>query len=376
MMNMVLQRHLAYVINTNSLSTFSKKVSLALTFLLIVGCSHIQYPEVTASYETAPVVTAGDAADDAAIWVNQSNPSQSMVLGTDKKSGVYSYDLAGVTMGYTELGKINNIDLRTQQGQTYIFGSNRTTQTVDLWIYKEEEIAKSVANMDFKLSEDRFYQGQSAINIYGICAGFDKELGLIAFITEDEGPRVEVWQYMDNSLQLIHTFDNGGESEGCVYDDENRRLLISEEEVNGVLRAYNVSAELDFSNPVVIDSRQGHIGGDPEGVTLYKTSNSDGYIILSSQGDSKFNLYERNSPFKYIGSFRVGDKTFVDETVIDGVSITDGIAAVNVNLNQDFRKGLLVVQDNDNFDEDDKYNQNFKFVSFDKVLKLIPMMNP
>jgi hypothetical protein len=77
-------------------------------------------------------------------------------------------------------------------------------------------------------------------------------------------------------------FDNGGESDGCVYDEENRTLSISEEEMNGVFRAYPVTEALDFSNPVIIDSREGNIGGDPEGVTLYKTSATEGYIILSS----------------------------------------------------------------------------------------------
>ena len=51
--------------------------------------------EVTATLETDPVTTGGDSADDAALWVNPSDPAQSLVIGTNKKRGVAVYDLSG-----------------------------------------------------------------------------------------------------------------------------------------------------------------------------------------------------------------------------------------------------------------------------------------
>ncbi len=342
-------------------------VALAISSLFFLnGCS--DPVEVSALYETPQVISPDDAADDPAIWLNQAVPEQSIILGTDKKSGVYAYNLQGEQIGYTELGKINNIDTRSLDSDTYILASNRTDQTVDLWRFADLAMSEAAAKSDFSLPLERSIQGQSEINIYGACMGLDKTFGLLAFITEDEGPRVEVWQYVHNSLKLIHTFNNGGESEGCVYDDENRTLFISEEEVNGVLRAYQLSDVLDFSSSVVIDSRKGNIGGDPEGVTLYKTSSSEGYLILSSQGDSKFNLYSRTAPYNYLGSFRVADGE-----AVDGVTITDGIAAINYPLNEDFPEGLLVVQDNDNTREGDLLRQNFKLISFSKVIAALQL---
>jgi len=370
----VLQPHWASATTTKYLSVNSKKVSLVLTFLCLIGQVAFAQPvAVTPSYETQAVITKGDAADDSVIWVNPANTAQSMVLGTDKKSGVYAYGLDASTLGYSKLGKINNIDSRTIGEYSFIFASNRTQQSVDVWIFGNHAISNSIAKGAFSLPVNRSMQGQSAINIYGICAGIDPELGLLAFVTEDEGPRVEVWQYTAEALSLIHTFDNGGESEGCVYDDENRTLFISEEEVNGVLRAYQVSAELDFSQPIIVDSRQGNINGDPEGVTLYKTSSTDGYVILSSQGDSKFNLYQRTAPYEYLGSFIVADRQLEDGTVIDGTSITDGIDAANINFNPDFPEGLIVIQDNDNMQGKRKKRQNFKYVSFAQVLDALEL---
>ena len=38
--------------------------------------------------ETPQVITKGDAADDPAIWVNNISTTNSLIFGTDKKSGV------------------------------------------------------------------------------------------------------------------------------------------------------------------------------------------------------------------------------------------------------------------------------------------------
>ena len=330
--------------------------------------------EIAPKYETPEIATSGDAADDPAIWFNANKPNESIIFATDKRSGVYVYDLKGKKLGFTELGNINNIDLRTINESlsltTFIVGSNRSTQSVDVWINKDKYIAEDVANKTFALSKNPQLQAQSNINIYGICAGNDPELGLIIFATEDSGPNVEVWQYINSALKLIHTFSNNGESEGCVYDDENRTLFISEENINGVLKAYKLESSLNFNNPFVVDSREGNIGGDPEGVAIYKTSSTSGYVVLSSQGDSKYNVYNREAPYEYINSFRVGSSIYGS---IDGASDTDGVAILSNKLNRDFPQGLLVVQDGYNKDKGIDKNQNFKYVSFRDILKKLQL---
>jgi 3-phytase len=373
------------VMNSTKLLQLAKSTLIytLLSYVLATVC-YADQATVTALYETPQVISEDDAADDPAIWINYAAPEQSLVFGTDKQSGVYSYKLNGEQIGYSELGRINNIDSRTltpgdratdTYSQTFIFASNRTLQTVDLWVLSDSTLAEAAASERFALPITRSVQAQSGINIYGICAGVDKDLGLIAFVTEDEGPRVELWQYRDESLRLLTTFNNGGESEGCVYDDENRTLLISEEEVGGVLRAYQVSDQLDFSSPIIVDSREGHIKGDPEGVAIYKTSDTDGYVLLSSQGDSKFNVYDRQSPYTYRGSFNIVDGAVIDGQLVDGTTITDGIAVANYPFNSDFPKGLFVAQDNDNIIEPagKPRRQNFKLVSFADIIDALEL---
>lgn len=340
---------------------------------LISACS--QYPAVTAKFETPQVTTHDDAADDPAIWVDTGQPENSLIFGTDKKSGVHVYNLQGQEIGYTALGDINNIDLRSQAGVTKIVASNRTNETIDLWIVSDSSLQQGSKKNQFALDTKRSLSANSAINIYGICAGNDPEFGFIAFVTEDEGPRVEMWQYRDTGLSLLTTFNNGGESEGCVYDDENRRLFISEEETNGVLKAYSINQALDFSSFTTVDSRKGNIVGDPEGVAIYKTNDTDGFIVLSSQGDSKFNLYDRQPPYQYAGSFSVKAGLGATGLPIDEITTTDGIEIINLDFNSHFPEGLMVVQDDINrVDKESKLKrQNFKLVSFKDIIDALSL---
>jgi 3-phytase (myo-inositol-hexaphosphate 3-phosphohydrolase) len=75
---------------------------------------------------------------------------------------------------------------------------------------------------------------------------------------------------------------------------------------------------------------------------------------LSSQGDSKFNLYNRQFPFDYVKSFTVND-----------VSDTDGIDVTNKAIDDLYTQGFLVVQDGYNSPD----NQNFKIIDMEQVLK-------
>ncbi len=372
MMNMEQVQQLALHTPINLFHKF-KKASIVLAFFLTTS-SLADYVEVEAIYETPPVVTKGDAADDPAIWLNKSNPSNSIVFGTDKKSGIYSYNLQGQELSYTNLGNINNIDTRTINvgddenisDVTFLFASNRTLGSVDLWVFEDNEIRQKLENNSWKVPSKPSFRGKSDIIVYGICAGIDAKYGLVAFLTEDTGPRVEVWNLTEDGLNLITTFNNGGESEGCVYDDQNRTLFISEEEVRGVLKAYRLDDSFDFSEPYIVDSRDGQIGGDPEGVSLYKTPNNSGYLILSSQGDSKFNLYDRNYPYDYITSFRIGSSKS-----IDNVTDTDGIETINFKLSDEYPEGIMIAQDGYNKDGLWSKKQNFKFVSFQDILEAV-----
>jgi 3-phytase len=108
----------------------------------------------------------------------------------------------------------------------------------------------------------------------------------------------------------------------------------------GVHDAYD--AETEECTPV--DAEDRGFGGsvleaDAEGVDLYYGPGSTGYLIVSSQGDDTFAVYERQGRNRLVGSFRVDGVDGVDE--ING---SDGLAVTN-RVVGDYRDGLLVTHD-------------------------------
>lgn len=334
-----------------------------LTLLVNSSCS--QETGVFALAESEPIETSGDAADDPALIINFKNPISSLFFGTDKTAGVYLYDLKGVKQSFSPLGAINNIDVRQKNLEIYLAATNRSNQSIEYWVIDQDTFfANTHESQDIFSLSKRAFSIASSIDIYGICIGMIGGTP-VAFVTEDAGPSVELWT-LENQ-KLIGAFDNGGESEGCVFDDENQTLFISEEETNGVLKAYDLNQEYPFRNPVIVDSREGNIGGDPEGVAIYKTSDTEGYVILSSQGDNKFNVYNRQKPYQFISSFTIDDSS----RGIDGTSHTDGISVSSYNFGGKYTKGMMIAQDDENLDGEELKNQNFKIIPFKQVLKAL-----
>lgn len=59
-----------------------------------------------------PVATAGDAADDPAIWAHPTDPSRSAVIGNDKGGALEVYDLSGARIQRISEGFFGNVDVR------------------------------------------------------------------------------------------------------------------------------------------------------------------------------------------------------------------------------------------------------------------------
>ena len=334
------------------------KFILKLLFILSLH-SVLQASEIDFVAETQPVRSIGDAADDPAIWFNAKDPSKSLIFGTDKGKGIHVYDLNGKELSFSKLGATNNIDLRVIDERVHIVVSNRSMSTLDYWVFNEDGLFDYfLTNPDNSFNEDStHYHLKTNMDVYGVCMGL-LEGRPIAAITQEEGPNVQIWDLLNNTI--THTFSviadekkpplSGNEAEGCVFDDENHVLLVSREGSRGYLKAYNTK---DYSYLKTVDSRDQNIVGDPEGVTIYKTSTTEGYVLLSSQGGNEFNVYDRKS-LKFIKKFTVNN-----------VQDTDGIDVISKKVNEMFPRGFLVVQDGRNLPE----NQNFKIVSMDEVLK-------
>ena len=314
--------------------------------------------DITPIVETHPVPSTGDAADDAAIWIHPSNTSESLLIGTDKKSGLLVYNLAGEEIQYLPDGKLNNVDLRYNfplggQLVALVSASNRTDDSIAT--YKVNATTRKLENVAAR-------KISAGISVYGTCMYRSVQTGkYYMFITSQSG-EVEQWQLFDNGSGkvdgvLVRSFDVGSQSEGCVSDDQFPDLYIAEESTG----IWKYGAEPGDGNArTLVDSTGsgGHLAADVEGLSIYYTSAGTGYLIASSQGNSTFVIYQREEGNEYVMTFEI-----LDSAVIDRVSGTDGIDVTNFPLGTTFPQGAFIAQDGNNGAE----NQNFKLVTWQLI---------
>lgn len=296
------------------------------------------YPKVKPEMQTAPVATIGDAADDPEIWVNPEHPDRSLILGTDKRNGLLAYGLDGEERQSLEVGRVNNVDIRygvPYQGKTadIAVATNRTRNSLSLFaIDRDRASVIPVTEVPTDLPE-----------IYGLCM-YQSDTGTYAIANDKDGRFHQFRLDLTDERwggELVREFRVDSQPEGCVADDQRQQLFVGEED-NAV---WALDAEPDSNSKLsMVDSIGDHLTDDIEGLTFYRGETRD-YLVVSSQGDNTYVVYNAEAPYEFRGKFRIGIN---HEKAIDGASETDGIAATSADLGGIWSEGMLVVQDGRN----------------------------
>jgi 3-phytase len=341
-------------------------------FLLIssmIGLSQNDGPvifDVTASCETAPVESPDDGADDPCIWVPSGNHAGTIIVGTDKKFGLETYDLSGNKLNRFGFGNINNVDINPYYfspnpdgiiTSALVIGTNRSTHSVDF----------------FRLNESgelflihREVIGQEMGDLYGLCAF--SEQGVHYFVASDKDGTIMRASYAELSqtnsqntaghvdkkaisVNDTQVFKLNSTVEGLVADTHHKTLYIAEED-RGIW-AYPLVDHSAFAPRLILVTDDKLLMADIEGLTLYDQGEGQGYILCSIQGANSYGVLDRQS-LSLLGIFKI-----VPSGSIDGAEETDGID-VSAEALPGFPKGLFVVQDGFNTTE----KQNFKFVNW------------
>ena len=334
-------------------------------------------PMVPATVET-DVVRAKleeDSADDPAIWVNPSDPSKSVIVGTNKKAGIHVYDLKGKELQFLEVGLVNNVDVRCglPVGETLVdiaAASNRSHQSVDIF-----KINPTDGKLEFW---DRFKVTDAIDEVYGFCLAKDPQTARFYAIANGKNGVIEQWEIQATAgslkASLVRSLKVPSQPEGMVSDDIQQRLFVGEEEA-GIWQfsllpeSKDVGMLLEATRP----ENNKTLATDIEGITIYYLDDTRGYLLASSQGNHSYAVFDRNPPFSYLGSFSIKDTN-----LLDGVEETDGIDVTNVALSVAFPNGFFVVQDGYNLDENGKPQiQNFKLVPWESIATVLNLeMNP
>ena len=304
---------------------------------------------VEATVETDPSHHVGDTADDMAIWVHPTDPSLSLVVGDDKEGGLMVWGLDGKELQYVDGTNYNNLDLRYNFPLAGQFGGGAAHQTVAL-VGVGDELGRQI---DFFKVNPSTRQLETAGSIdteitpYGGCMYHSVYSGRTYFFVNAQSGVVQQWDLGDGgggevSGTLVREFDVGSITEGCVADDHLGHFYIGEEDV-GIWK-YGAEPGAGTSRTQVdATGAGGHLVADVEGLSIYYTGETTGYLLASSQGESRIVIYTREGANTFKGKLEVeGSGT------IDDVAGTDGLDVTNVPLSTGFDQGLLAVHDGGN----------------------------
>ena len=289
--------------------------------------------------------------DDPAIWVNRENPEESIVFGTDKdeiNGGVYAFDLDGKiirSLSVTGLGYPNNIDV------TYGFRRSDSSLT-DLLVFSERVKQQiRIFALPEMIPVDK---GGIAVFTDESRAGFRRPMGVsfysnphndkhYVFVSRKIGPDTGyIYQYelVSDGIDVVATlvrkfgkFSGLKEIEAIAVDHELGYVYYGDEGIG--IRKYH-------ADPAKGDQEISLFGGeyftdDIEGICIVRKEGSEGFLIVSDQGDSSFNIFRRD------------DNTFVKKINL-GTESTDGCDVTNKALGNKFPNGLFVsMNDQRNF---------------------------
>jgi len=326
-----------------------------------VSNSKVAMTHLHASAQTTPVAAFGDAADDPAIWINEQDAKNSLILGTDKRRGLMVYDLDGNKVQSLNVGRLNNVDVRQHQDinnetQTWITASNRTLNSISVFTVDSANKVNHVTEVATNLAE-----------IYGMCM-YSSESGQYIFVNDKSGlfQQYKLTGEQSNlSGELVREFTLPSQPEGCSADDKRGQLFAGEEDAG----IWYIDAEPSAGNKaVMLQGINEQLVADVEGMEIYHADDAR-YLVVSSQGDNSYVLYkisDNTQPsLSFAGKFNVIANL---DKGIDGAGETDGLT-VTAKALPGYPEGMLIVQDG--YNRMPLQPQNFKIIDWREVKKAI-----
>lgn len=351
------------------------------------GGLHCAFLLVEPKYETE---ANGVDGDDPAIWISPIARDASRIVTTTKSqsgAGLGVFDLTGQLLQVHPAAQPNNVDMiySFQAGNRTVdlaYAACRADNTLwyggrrvpfDLWFLTDCSMFEMTPDGVLQDIPGGIQPSDVEDELYGSCVYRSKKTGKQYLFVNEKSARYmqyELTASSNGTLQttLVREFvgGSGGQVEGCVTDEDNGWLILGEEP--SALWRYDAEPDGSSDGYRVAYVGDGRLWGDVEGVTLVQgATKDDGYILVSCQGVSAYNVYRRAHPHEYVLTFTVTDTA---DGQIDHVTNTDGLAAVGANLGPEFPRGLLVVHDDSNELPGGGASEeaSYKLVALDEIL--------
>jgi 3-phytase len=344
-----------------------------ITFLILTLSSCQSAADKTTVAEQPAIIqpvfvtdTVPNDTDDPAVWINYADPSASLVIGTDKDSsgGLYVFNLKGrmdTVRSVRGLQRPNNVDIEyglMLNGRPVDIAVTSERFTHQLRVYSLPDM-KPVDNGGLPV-----FEGETQPefrDLMGISLYKDPTGNIYAIAGRKTGPtdNTYLWQYLlkDDGTghvkaELVRKFGKYSgkkEIEAIAVDDRLGYVYYSDEQV-GVRKYY---ADPKKGNEELALFADTGFAGDHEGISIYTTSDTTGFILVSDQQADQFRIFPRE------GKQGAPHEHPLLRTVKVATHESDGSESVSVPLGPDFSKGIFVAMSD---------NRTFHFYRPEQVL--------
>lgn len=287
--------------------------------------------------------------DDPAFWINPADPTKSLIIGTDKDTdgGLYVYDLDGkIVKKSITLKRPNNVDIAYGliiNGKKTDIAVTTERETNTIRIFSLPDMV-AIDNGGIAVFEGEALRDPMGVALYTRPA----DNAIFAVVGRKTGSSGSyLWQYRLSDagngnagatvVRKFGAFSGKKEIEAIAVDNELGVLYYCDEQ-HGI-KKYWADPEKKNNSELAFFGETG-FKADHEGIAIYKTSATTGYILVSNQQANTFMVYPREG-----ANGNANNYPLLAEVPISTIEC-DGADATNVNLGGKFPKGMLVAMSN------------------------------
>jgi len=303
--------------------------------------------------------------DDPAIWINLTDATKSIIIGTDKDTdgGLYAFDLNGkIIKKSITLQRPNNVDIAyglVINGKKVDVAVTTERETNSIRIFSLPDL-EPIDNGGIPVFEGEEMRGPMGIALY--TRPSDKKI--FAVVGRKNGPSGSyLWQYEltdagngKAGATVVRKFGNYSgkkEIEAIAVDNELGTILYCDEQFG--IRKYVADPAAKNDNELALFGQK-DFKADNEGIAIYKKSATEGYILVSNQQANTFMVYPREGANGNPNEYPLLAEIPTSTIECDGADVT------SVNLGGTYKNGLFVAMSN---------GMTFHYYSWDSIQQLI-----
>lgn len=286
--------------------------------------------------------------DDPAIWINRKDTANSLIIGTDKETGggLYLYNLEGkIVNKVIGLKRPNNVDI------AYDVPLNGQLVDVALTTEREANKVRIYTLPDLKEVDGGgidVFAGEKERDPMGIAVYTrPADSAVFVIVGRKTGPADGyLWQYRltENAGKLDFTlvrkfgkYSGKKEIEAIAVDNKLGYVYYSDERTG--IHKYYADPDKKDDNELALFGTTGFTS-DHEGISIYQSTDSTGYILVSNQQDNSFMIFAREGSVNNKNEHSLIAKVPVSTLESDGSEVTA------LPLSPQYPQGLFVAMSN------------------------------